>query len=76
MHLLGGSVDSGNDLHIPGATAEIAGNAFTNLRFGWLLRLLQEADGRHNHAGCAVAALETVVLVKCGLDRVHVACGA
>jgi hypothetical protein len=51
-----------NDLHVAGAHAQIAGQRFANLFFGWVRITLEQGMASHDHSRRAVAALESVVL--------------
>ncbi len=60
-----------DDLLIAGATAEIPFQTVPDLLFGRLGILLQQRNGRHDHSGRAVAALQSVFLPKGILHRMQ-----
>src|SRR4030095_3907728 len=47
--------DGRNDIAVAGAAAEVAGDRFFDLLFGWLVRLAKEPLGGHDHARTAIA---------------------
>ena len=58
---------------VAGATAEVALEAFSHPCFIKATGVLgNEGGSGHDHARGAVAALEAVALLECGLDRVPV----
>src|SRR5260370_25984990 len=67
----GGVLDGLDDVVVPRAPAEVAGDGPADVGFGGVRIRLQKRAARHHHAGGAVAALQTVLLVKALLDRVE-----
>src|ERR687893_2773383 len=57
-------LDGLDDVLVARATAEVPFEALPDLRFGGVRLLLEKADGGHDHARRAVAALEPVRLVE------------
>jgi hypothetical protein len=55
-------------MRVTGATAEIAIDAMGDLLAGRTGIILQKLDARHDHAGGAIAALQTVTFPKAFLD--------
>src|SRR6516225_9817235 len=53
-----------DDILIAGAPAQIAGHAVTDLLLARAGIFLQQPVGTHQHARCAVAALQAVLLVE------------
>src|SRR6266550_3864954 len=66
---LRGRLDRTDDLDVPGATADVAGQPRQDLFAARLRRPVDEGGGRHDEAGRAEAALCGVVLVEGGLHR-------
>ena len=62
-----------DDVLVAGAAAEIAGDAFADLALGRRRVVVQQVDGRHDHAGRAEAALQAVLLPEALLQRVQLA---
>src|SRR5207244_3642103 len=62
-----------DDVLIAGAPAEISGDALADLALRRLRVIGQQVDGRHDHPGRAVAALETVLFPEALLHRVQLA---
>ena len=60
---------------IAGATTEVAFQAKPDVLFGRVRILVEQARGGHDHAGCAVAALQAMVLHEGLLHRVQRAVG-
>src|SRR5215210_4934587 len=67
-----GLLDGLDDVLVAGAAAQVALEALPDLLLGGVRVLLQEADGSHDHAWRAIAALEAVCLVEGLLHRVPV----
>ena len=63
----------GNDVGISAAAADVAAHAFADRVVVFAARLLQQRDRRHDLAGGAVAALESVVLQERGLHGMQFA---
>src|SRR4029450_946518 len=74
-HRAGAVEDRFHDVLVAGAAAEVPLEGLAHLFVGRVGVLLQEAGGRHDHAGRAVATLETVVAVERVLDRMHLPVG-
>src|SRR5262245_35388772 len=70
-HLLRGVLDRLDDVVVAGAAAQIALEEVADLGFARLLLALEELVGSHDHARCAEAALEAVLLPEALLDRVE-----
>src|SRR6476620_1341056 len=70
-HPTGGVQDRLDDVLVSGAPAEVPLEGLADLRLGWRRVLLKEAGGRHQHARCAVPALEAVVAMERVLERVQ-----
>src|SRR5215217_1735585 len=70
-HLLRGGLDRLDDVDIPGAATEVAGDRLTDLQLGRTRVARQQRDARHHHARRAEAALESVLLPEPFLDRVE-----
>ena len=71
--LVGGVLNRFDDVVVAGATAEVALEAEANRFLVGVGLVLQQANGRHDHAGGAVAALQAVLLPEAFLDRVQLA---
>src|SRR3954469_8992444 len=71
--LLGRVLHRLDDVLVPGATAQIALQSMPDLLLGRIRVAIQEGVGGHDHARCAVAALESVHLPKAHLDLVELA---
>ena len=69
--MLGGLLDGFEDAHVAGAAAEVSGEAFLDLREGWVRVLCEEVVGREDHAGGADAALGSAFFEEALLDRVE-----
>jgi hypothetical protein len=69
----GGGADRLDDIEIACAAAEIAFEFAADRFFGRIFMPLQNIGRRHDHAGGAKAALQRVVFLKRGLDRVQCA---
>ena len=65
--------DGLDDVVVAGATTEVALKADAYVFLAWRGILFQDTDGCHDHARCAIAALETMVLHEGLLHRVHLA---
>ena len=74
-HLVGGVLHGLDDVVIAGTAAEVAGETVSDLGLGRAWVLLEQVVRRHDHAGCAEAALEPVHLPEAFLKRVQVAVG-
>src|SRR6266566_4637278 len=61
-HLDGRQLDRLDDIHIAGAAAQIAGNAFANLPVGWIGVGSQEPGRLDDHARGAEATLQPVLI--------------
>src|SRR6202011_3206656 len=75
-HGLGARRDRFHDVVVAGASADVAFELFPD---GALVELVAEAlhhvDRRHDHAGCAEAALQPVILAKCLLHGMQLVGG-
>src|SRR5262245_22327034 len=73
LELGGGVLDRLHNLVVAGTAADISGDALADLGFAGLLVLLQQALGRHDHAGGAEATLQAMLLPEALLYRVQLA---
>src|SRR3974377_413694 len=64
-------LDRLDDVHVPGAAAEIAGDRVADLRLRRIRRASEDRDARQHHPRRAVAALQTVLLPETLLNRVE-----
>ncbi len=62
-----------DDVDIAGASAQIARNRMTNLVFGRSSITIEERITGHKHTGCAIAALQSMLLKKSLLQRMQLA---
>ena len=60
-------LNGGQDVGICAAAADVAAHGFADIGVGPSAGFFQQSDGRHNLAGGAIAALETVVFDEGGL---------
>src|SRR5438309_8095903 len=60
-----------DDVHVPGAAAEVALQALPDVVLGRGRVLLEKVGGRHDEAGGAVAALQAVLIPESLLDRMQ-----
>src|SRR5688572_10994938 len=67
--VLGGPLDGLDDVVIPGAAAEVAFQLMPDLLFGGVRRAVEDLPGGEDHARCAEATLQTVLLPEALLDR-------
>src|ERR687897_151525 len=74
-HLTGGVEDRLHDVVVAGAAAEVPLEGLAHLFVGRVRVLPQVAGRRHDHARCAVAALEAVVAMERLLDRMQLPVG-
>src|SRR4030095_9464114 len=63
--------DGRNDIAVAGAAAEVAGDRFFDLLFGWLVRLAKEPIGGHEHSRSAIAAFDSVIFPESFLERMQ-----
>src|SRR6516162_10224556 len=68
-HLVGRKLDRLHNVLVAGAAAQIARDAPANLFLTGRWILLQKDIRRHQHARCAVAALQPVLLFESFLQR-------
>ena len=66
-----GRLYSGEDTAVTSASAEVAGEAFLNLRERWLRILFKQMMRGEDHPGSADAALRPAVLEEALLDGVE-----
>src|SRR6202011_5521340 len=64
-HLRSSVLDGGNDADISAAATEIAAHVFSDLLWRRGVALVDTGNRRHDLAGCAVAALQGVVIDEC-----------
>src|SRR4030095_12808070 len=72
-HVLGGPLNRLDDVVIAGAPAQIAFELVPDLRLGRLRVAFEHLVGCQDHAGCAEAALQPVLLPEPLLDRLQLA---
>src|SRR5262249_12401992 len=70
-HLLGGPLDGLDDVVVARAAAEVAFEPVADLALRGPWVPLEELRGGHDHARCAEAALEAVLLPEAFLDRME-----
>jgi hypothetical protein len=76
LHGRGAGLDGLDDVVIAGAAAKIAFELFAHGAFVEVMALAaHHVDGRHDHAGCAKATLQAMVLAKRLLHRMEPAVG-
>src|SRR6185436_1660042 len=63
-----GRLNRVDDVLVAGAAAEVAGDALADLGFGRLRIVVEQVGGRHDHAGRAIAALQTVLFPEAFLE--------
>src|ERR1035438_9397500 len=63
-HRLAGRLDRGHNPHVGTTAAQVALHVLQDLGPGGVRFLLQEGAGAQDHAGRAIAALESVVLLE------------
>jgi len=69
--LTGRCLNGLDDVVVAGAAAEVPFEPVPDLLLGRVRDVLQQARGRHDHAGRAVAALQRMVLRECALHRME-----
>src|ERR1700694_2032056 len=57
-------LDRLHDVHVAGATAEVAGDRLANLELAWVGIRRDQRRRRHHHPGRAEPALEAMLLVE------------
>jgi hypothetical protein len=70
---LGGILYGVNDLDVPGAAAQIAGNGLFNLFARWVRSSVKESPRRQKHTGRTDAALRAAKFQKSPLKRIELA---
>src|ERR1700694_3160975 len=70
-HRLRGGLHRLDDVHVAGTAAQVAFQASANLVFGRVWILVQEIRGGHDETGCAVSALQAVLVPESLLERVQ-----
>src|SRR4051794_38498281 len=73
LPLVRGVLNCVDDVLVAGAAAEVPGEAFADLPFRGLRVVLQQRDGRHDHARRTVTALQAVFFPEALLQRMQVA---
>src|SRR4029077_7101288 len=68
-----GMLNRVDDVLVAGAATEIAGDAFTYLALRRRRRVVEQPDGRHDHARRAVAALQPVLFPESLLQGMQLA---
>src|SRR5882672_12275044 len=71
--LRGCVLDGLDDVHVPGAAAQVAGDRLADVLLAGLLGARKERAAGHQHARRAVAALQAVLLPEAFLDGVQLA---
>src|SRR5438067_4366233 len=73
LHLLGGVLDGLDDVHVPGAAAQVPGDGLADLRLARVPVAIEERAARQHHSRRAVAALQAVLLPEAFLHGVELA---
>jgi len=70
-HARVGRFDCSNDVRIGGTTAQVAAHVFADVGIGARVAFVDAGDRRHDLTGCAIAALEGIVIDESLLHRVQ-----
>src|SRR6266404_5401267 len=76
LRIFANVLDGGHDILVGAAAADIAAHQFLDGGVSWTARFLEQSNGRHDLARCAIAALISIVSEERRLHWVQCVGGA